>query len=115
MTETSTESTPALEDGGSLELIRTPAVRAQYKIGQDPKEFAHIFCCRDLDWAKTMCGYEDPDPHIMTESENVCTMCIEAGGGIDGPLASRHCPVDNQPCPDGETIDRMIAERTSGS
>jgi hypothetical protein len=41
----------------------------------------------------------------------VYTMCVEAGGGPDGPIASRECPVDNQPCPDDETVDRMIAER----
>jgi hypothetical protein len=86
-------------------------VQAQYEIGQDPKEFAHMFCCRDLDWGKAMCGYEDSDPTIMSESENVCTMGIEAGGGIDGLMASSRCPVDDQPRPDDETMDRMIAER----
>lgn len=61
-----------------------------------------------MDWGKAMCGYEDPDPAIMSEATaSICTMCVEAGGGgPDGPMATRHCPVDGQPCPDDETMDR---------
>ncbi len=75
-----------------------------------------MFCWRDMDWGKAMCGYEDPDPATMYEATaetSICTMCIEAGGGPDYPMASRCCPVDDQPCPDDETMDRMIAERTA--
>ncbi|MGZ5385601.1 MAG: hypothetical protein ACXWH0_16680 [Acidimicrobiia bacterium] len=113
MTETSIGSVPTLEDGGAMELVRVPAWDAQYKLGQDEGEVAYMFCCRDLDWSKTVCGYVDPDPVIMHEATNVCTMCVEAAGGPDGPIASAYCPFDDQPCPDDETIDRMIAERTS--
>lgn len=44
MIGTSTDSSPALDEGGSLELVRTPAWEAQYRLGQDPREFAHMFC-----------------------------------------------------------------------
>jgi hypothetical protein len=89
MTDATTEAS-TLEDGGALELVRTPAWEAQYRLGQDPKELAHMFCCRDMDWGKAMCGYEDPDPDIMYEAAgSICTMCVEASGGPDGPMATR--------------------------
>jgi hypothetical protein len=76
MTDATTE-TSTLEDGGALELVRTPAWEAQYRLGQDPKELAHMFCCRDMDWSKAMCGYEDPNPAIMYEpAGSICTMCV---------------------------------------
>ena len=115
MTETNTENVPALEEGGTAELVRVPAWDVEYKLGQDDGEIAHMFCCRDLDWRKAVCGYEDPDPVIMHEATNICSMCVEAGGGPDGPMASRQCPFDDRPCPDDETIDRMIAERAAGT
>lgn len=114
MTETSQDT---MEDGGALELVRVPAWEVKYKLGQDPDELAHLVCCRDLDWRTALCGYEEPDePVIMTEAKTVCTMCVEAGGGIDGrALAERRCPVDDRSCPDDDEVDRMIAERTSRS
>lgn len=115
MAETATEGAPALEDGGALELVRVPALDTKYKAGQDDGKVAHMFCCRDMDWSKAACGYEDPDPTILYEATNPCTMCVEVAGGPDGPLASRLCPFDDQPCPDDETLDRMIAERTARS
>lgn len=107
------ESVPTHENGGAMELVRVPAWAAPYKLGQDEGEVAHMFCCRDLDWSKTVFGHEDPDPVIMHEATNVCTMCVEAAGGTDGPITSAQCPFDDQPCPDDETINRMIAKRTA--
>lgn len=49
----------AAEDGGALELVRTPVWEVRYKRGGDPRELAHIVCCRDLDWRQAFCGYEE--------------------------------------------------------
>lgn len=49
---------------------------------------------------------------ILPEAATFCTMCVEvivAHGGVPG---SGQCPFDDQPCPDDETVDRMIEERT---
>jgi hypothetical protein len=113
MTETGLETT--VEDGGTLEIVRVPAWEVKFKHGQDPDELAHAVCCRDLDWRKALCGYEETgDPVIMSEAKSICTMCVEAAGGVDGrAMTERRCPVDDQPCPDDDEVDRLIAERTS--
>lgn len=110
MKETRTDT--AVDDAGTLELVRTPAWEVKFKRGDDPGLFAHIVCCRDLDWRRSFCGFQDPDPVIMMDASNLCTMCIEAVGGLDGPLAHGQCPVDDQPCPPEEEIDKIIEERT---
>ncbi|WP_120520354.1 hypothetical protein [Arthrobacter celericrescens] len=104
----------AVDDGGTPELTRVPAWEVKYRRGQNPDELAHLVCCRDLDWRRAFCGYEDPDPAVLLESNNVCAMCIEAAGGMEGPAATLGiCPVDDRPCPDDETLRRIIDERMS--
>ena len=103
-----------LEDGGALELVRVPAWEMKFKRGENPDELAHLVCCRDLEWRKALCGFEETDPVILEEATTVCSMCVEAAGGPDGPIATGHCPIDNQLCPDSEDLSRKIAERTSG-
>lgn len=114
MTKTTVTSLPTLEDGGAMEVVRAPAWDAKYQFGRDQGDVAHVFCCRDLNWSKTLCGYEDPNPVILHEAKNICTMCVESARAADGSIASAQCPIDGQPCPDEETIERMIAERTFG-
>lgn len=110
MSETRTQDEATLEDGGTMEIVRIPAWEVKYALGSTPDEVAHVVCCRDLDWRRAFCGYEEPDPVIVPEMTTLCTMCVEAMGRVPGP---GQCPVDDQPCPDDDTIDRMIAERTS--
>jgi hypothetical protein len=104
--------TSTLADGGAMELVRVPAWEAKFKLNENPDELAHLICCRDLDWRKAACGYEEPDPTIMMEANVICTMCIEAVGGLTA-LAEGRCPFDDQPCPDDETLKQIIKDRTS--
>lgn len=111
MTETANDPS-TLADGGAMELVRVPAWEAKFTLNQDPEELAHIVCCRDLEWRKAACGFEDPNPAITLEANVICTMCVEAIGGLDA-LAQGRCPFDDQPCPDDETLNQMIRDRTS--
>lgn len=104
--------TSTLPDGGAMELVRVPAWEAKFRLNDDPDELAHVICCRDLEWRKAACGYEESDPSIMMEANVICTMCIEAIGGL-GALAEGRCPYDDQPCPDDETLNQIIKDRTS--
>jgi hypothetical protein len=115
MTDKSAIPGSALPAGGTLEIVRVPAGEEKYTISQNPDELAHFICCRDLVW-RAVCGYEESEQSIIpevTDATTICTMCVEVVGGLGGALASRQCPFDDQPCPDDETIDRMIAERVS--
>ncbi|MGK3957514.1 hypothetical protein ACLKOZ_15145 [Arthrobacter sp. R4] len=113
MTQTSTDNPQTVEDGGSMELVQIPAWQAKYKLNENPEDFAHMVCCRDLDWRRAICGYVEEDPSIMHYSLNVCTMCVETAERMGVTVGDRQCPIDNRACPDDEEVDRMIAERTS--
>jgi hypothetical protein len=109
----STENPAEIRDGGAMERVRVPAWEVKYKLDRNPDELAHFVCCRDLDWRKAICGYEEPEAVILANPTTFCTMCVEviqAHGGVPG---SGKCPFDDQPCPDDETVDRTIDERTS--
>jgi hypothetical protein len=113
MTETSTGDPQTIEDAGSLEQVRVPAWEAKYKLGENPDELAHVVCCRDLDWRRAICGYVEEEPTVLHESDNICTMCVETAERMGVVIGDRQCPIDNQPCPPDDEVDRMIAERTS--
>jgi hypothetical protein len=113
MTETTTGDPRVAEDTGLLEQVRVPAWEAKYKLSDNPEELAQMVCCRDLDWRQAICGYVEEEPTLMTEVENLCTMCVETAAKMGAIMGSRQCPIDNQECPPEEEIDRMIAERAS--
>ncbi|KQQ81458.1 hypothetical protein [Arthrobacter sp. Leaf137] len=113
MTETATGDTRVLEEAGGLEQVRAPAWETKYELGENPEDFAHMVCCRDLDWRKAICGYVEENPTIMHHSHNICTMCVETAESMGVVVGERQCPIDDQPCPPDEEVDRMIEERTS--
>ncbi|TSE15008.1 hypothetical protein B1A87_002830 [Arthrobacter sp. KBS0703] len=115
MTEATTGDLETIEHAGSLEQVRVPAWEAKYKLSENPEEFAHMVCCRDLDWRRAICGYVEEEPTLMYESENICTMCVETALKMGAVMGSRTCPIDNQECPPDDEVDRMITERTSRS
>jgi hypothetical protein len=111
--DTGTMASP-IEDGGSMELVRLPAWEVKFRRGDNPDELAHFVCCRDLDWRKALCGYEArEDDVVLSESSMICTMCVEVCRGMGVEPGSGQCPIDNQPCPDDEEVDRLINEHTS--
>lgn len=112
MTKKEAGVAPALEDGGSLEVVRAQAWEVKHKLEQDPDEMAHFVCCRDLEWRKALCGYEEPEMTIAPQATVFCTMCVEVMTAKGGLPWNGNCPVDDQPCPDEEAIDRLIDERT---
>jgi hypothetical protein len=99
-----------LGDGGAMELRRAPAWKVKYDWSEDPDEVVHLVCCRDLDWRRALCGYEEPEMTIARDPRILCSMCMEVFGRELGPGP---CPIDDQPCPDDDEIDRIIDERTS--
>ncbi|WP_294568336.1 hypothetical protein [uncultured Arthrobacter sp.] len=113
MTTKDTDIAPAVEDGGSLEIVRTPAWEVKHKLEQDPNEMAHLVCCRDLDWREAFCGYEEPEMTIAPQATVFCTMCVEVMTAKGGVPWDGKCPVDDQPCPEENAVDRMIDERTA--
>jgi hypothetical protein len=50
---------------------------------------------------------------IAPQATVFCTMCVEVMTAKGGLPWNGNCPVDDQPCPDEEAIDRTIDERTS--
>jgi hypothetical protein len=112
MTET-TEAQQAVEQAGSLELIRVPAWEAKYSLSDNPEELAHLICCRDLEWRRALCGYVEEDPKLLHDSENICTMCVETVERLGVSLGDRQCPVDQRECPPDDEVHRMIDERVS--
>lgn len=114
MTEQDAGVAPAVEDGGSLELVLAPAWEIKHKLEQNPDEMAHFVCCRDVDWRKALCGYEEPEMTIAPLATVFCTMCVEVMTAKGGVPWNGNCPVDDQPCPEEDEIDRTIEERTSG-
>jgi hypothetical protein len=112
MTETKGDETKpsTIGEAGEMEIIRVPAWQVKYDWSEDPDEVVHLVCCRDLEWRTAMCGYEEPKTTIARDPRILCTMCLEVFGRMIGPGP---CPIDDQPCPDDDTIDRLIDERTS--
>lgn len=112
MTETKedAEKPSTIGEGGAMDLVRVPAWQVKYDWSEDPDEVVHFVCCRDLDWRRAMCGYEEPHMTIARDPRNLCSMCMEVFGRMPGPGP---CPIDNQPCPDDEEIERLVDERTS--
>lgn len=113
MTETSIGDHRTTEDARSREQVSVPAWEAKFKLSENPEEFAHLVCCRDLDWRQALCGYVEEDPTLMYEAENICTMCVDTATRMGAALDSGQCPIDNQRCPPEEEIDKLIAERAS--
>lgn len=114
MTEQDAGVAPAIEDAGSLELVRSPAWEVKHRLEQNPDEMAHFVCCRDVDWRKALCGYEEPEMTIAPLATVFCTMCVEVMTAKGGVPWNGSCPVDDQPCPEEDEIYRTIEERTSG-
>lgn len=69
-----------------------PAWEAKYKPSENPEDFTHMVCCRDLDWRQAICGYVEEEPTLMYESENICTMCVETALRMGAVMGSRTCP-----------------------
>jgi len=113
MTETSTDTQAPPEDGGSLELVRVPAWEAKHIIVDNPDEVVHLVCCRDMDWRKAVCGYEDTEAVIATSANHFCAMCVEVWTSHGTEPGSGTCPFDDQSCPDDDELDRIIQERAS--
>lgn len=98
-----------------MELVRLPAREVKFRRGDNPDELAHFVYCRDLDCGKALCGDEaTEDDVVLPESTVFCTMCIEVCRSLGVEPGSGLCPIDSQPCPDEEELDRLIKERTSG-
>lgn len=78
-----------------------------------PEEITHIVCCRDAEWHKGLCGFEDDDLSINPAAEMICTMCLEVAETMrPGWIAAAVCPLDGIPCPDEHEIDLRIASET---
>lgn len=60
MTNKDAEVAPAVEDGGSLELVRAHAWDVKHKLEQNPDEMVHFVCCRDLVWRKLSAAMRSP-------------------------------------------------------
>ncbi|MBT2512797.1 hypothetical protein [Arthrobacter sp. ISL-30] len=54
------EKPSTIGEGGAMEIVRVPAWQVKYDWSEDPDEVVHLVCCRDLDWRRAMCGYEEP-------------------------------------------------------
>ena len=113
MTDQDVEIAQTVEDGGTLEVRRTPAWEVKHKLEQNPDEMVHLVCCRDVVWRKAFCGYEEPEMTIATQANVLCTMCVEVMTAKSGVPWDGNCPVDDQPCPDEEAVDKIIDERTA--
>lgn len=81
---TLTQDPRVIEDVGSLEQFRVPALEAKYKMSENPEEMAHLVCCRDIEWRRGFCGYIEEDPNLIPDPTNVCTMCVETVESMGG-------------------------------